>query len=57
MRATVLRKFTLVDAMVLIAATAIAFVPIRFLLREPYTQLLVLGDPVSLGSIWGVCID
>jgi hypothetical protein len=34
MRSAVPRKFTLVDAMVLIAATAIAFVPIRLFLWE-----------------------
>jgi hypothetical protein len=32
--ATMPKKFTLVDAMVLIAATAIAFVPIRLFLWE-----------------------
>ena len=36
MRATVPRKFTLLDAMVLIAATAIAFVPMRFLPWEDW---------------------
>jgi hypothetical protein len=48
MRALVPRKFTLVDAMVLIAATGIALVPIRYLLR--HGQVLLADDdgiPVS----------
>ena len=40
MRTSIARKFTLVDAMVLIAATAIAFVPIRFMFRS-YDQFSV----------------
>jgi hypothetical protein len=48
MRVTVPRKFTLLDAMVLIAATAIAFVPIRLFLWENWH----FPDELSVPGIW-----
>ena len=48
MRATVPRKFTLLDAMVLIAATGIALVPIRLFLWENWH----FPDELSVAEIW-----
>ena len=48
MRATVPRKFTLLDAMVLIAATGIAFVPIRLFLWENWH----FPEELSVPEIW-----
>ena len=51
MRATVPRKFTLVDATALIAATAVAFVPIRLFDNDPETHLGLQDSGWTLWSI------
>jgi hypothetical protein len=52
MQANVPRKFTLIDAMVLIAATAVALVPISFVCNDPDTHLGLVDDGWPLWSIW-----
>jgi hypothetical protein len=48
---TVRRRFTLMDAVVLIAATAVSLVPVRLYLEGPWPPPLTLDD-WSLGSLW-----
>ncbi len=48
MRTACLRKFTVLDAMVLIAATGIAFVPIRLFLWENWH----FPEEWSVPGIW-----
>ena len=51
MRATVPRKFTLVDAMALIAATGVAFLPIRLFYNAPETHPELQDSGWTLWSI------
>jgi len=53
MRPCVPRRFTLIDAMVLIAATAIALVPIRIFLWESWH----FPDELSAAEIWRTGLD
>jgi hypothetical protein len=54
MRSTISRKFTLVDAMVLVAAVGIAFVLIRDYLNDDYVRGVVfsLPDVWALSKLW-----
>src|SRR5262249_45497282 len=58
MRSPVPRRFTLIDAMVLIAATAIAFVPIRYILGDfRFPETRTLSDLVERGAELSVILE